>query len=162
MTRGLLPWLPLIIAILGIGGTLLASWLAYRNALRVERARWERDDRIRQEQIERETRDRYNLERIRTYTEFLYFGGVISVGFSPELADSAEQYKASLMDYHRAYYATRILATPPVRAAAEALYDLVMQDDQENSGDFGVRRIDARDAFVEAAQTELGVPMDAQ
>ncbi len=153
-------WLPLIIAIMGIGGTLLASWFGYRNSLRVERARWERDD-----------RNRYNIERIRAYTEFLSTGAVVLAGVQdpPPITMRSEQYPVliaaavnvfteSVTRLQGSYFQTRILATPAVGEAAAHLYQLL----QEPPSDDRMKRIGAaREAFVDAAQKELGVPLDS-
>ncbi len=170
--RALQPWVPLIIAIVGIGGTLLASWFGYRNALRVERARWEHDDRIRQEQVERETRDRYNLERVRAYTDFVAAGLAVlamdalsnSEWATANTTEALNANRSTILEFWRAYSATRILATPPVGSAAKNLFDTTMSQaiktNAEDTQDLVNLTGTARGCFLKAVQAELVVPLD--
>ncbi len=168
-------WFPLIIAILGIGGTLLASWIGYRNSMRMERARWAREDRLRQEHVERETRDRYNLERIRVYTEFLGTGSLVLAGPPPLQrggnteqraafeAASTEKYWTYLSDFRRAYFATRLLATPAVSQAAADLHEAIISRRSEARPREAIELAPSSQllaAFRRAAQSELGVPLE--
>ncbi len=155
-------WPPQPVAVIGVGGTLLGtligSWAGYIVSLRVERARWERDDRI-----------RYNLERIRAYAEFLTTGAVVLTGvqqIGPTAnmeqcatlqAAAQNAFMESRVGLQRSYFQTHILATPPVREAANALYRLLLQPDSEDRTN---RIMEARGVFIDAAQVELGVPME--
>lgn len=69
-TSGWTTWIPLLVAVLGIGGTLAGAWLGYLNAFRMERARWRREDRLRREREVREDRTRFHKERAVVYGQY--------------------------------------------------------------------------------------------
>ncbi len=153
----LTPWISLIIAFVGITGTLLASWFGYRYALRIERARWAHEDRT-----------RYNLERIRAYTEFLTAGATALTQSASIRSGSPEQYaalqaaradalRAATIEFHHAYFQTRMLATQPVKDVAEKLFHLTYEPPTE-ARDERIREI--RLVFIDTAQRELGVLLD--
>lgn len=105
-------WVPLGTAAVGVIGTLLGSALTIFYTRSADKRRQEY-----------ENRTRYNTERLQTYTEFV---AAVERLLSPR--DHEERDADTRRDeFQSVYRRTRMLASPPVRLAAERLLGAVVQ-----------------------------------
>ena len=95
-------------AIISVSGTLAGAAVTSRNNRQLERDRAEREDRT-----------RFNSKRGEVYCRFLSSAnGLIELDPIPE-----EQYEA----FHLSYFETQVIATDPVKAAANNVFYLVVE-----------------------------------
>ena len=133
-----------------IGAAAAGSFITLVGTYVLERLRWTRED----QRWQREDKLRFTAQRQQAYTRFL---AVTYLDRWTQKTRESEEQGRLLHDWAHAFSDVWILASPPVRSAAEELRKVNLRDLADASDEFNA----ARDTFVAAVQKEIGVTVSA-